>query len=61
MTSAERNRRKRRLERAGFVYVEGGWFKPGFAKRIEAQAEAYRDEIEEALAEELPRGRPPKP
>ena len=59
MTPTERQKRKRRLERAGFVYV-AGWLKPEFAKRVLAQIEAYRDAAERTAAAEPPRGRPKK-
>lgn len=59
MTAAERNRRKRRLEAAGFKALPTGWVKVAFAERAAAQVEAYRDEVEKAAAKDLPRGRPP--
>ena len=60
MTAAERNRRKRRLEAAGFKALPTGWVKAQFAERATAQVEAYSKEVEAAAAMDLPRGRPPK-
>jgi hypothetical protein len=60
MTAAERNRRKRRLERAGFKALPTGWVPSAYADRVAAQVEAYRDEVAKIEAKELPRGRPPK-
>lgn len=60
MTAAERNRRHRRLARAGFAALPTGWVPKAFAERAQAQVEAWREEVEAAEAQELPRGRPPK-
>lgn len=60
MTPAERQRRKRRLERAGLAALPTGWVSAAFAARAAAQVEAYQDKVEEALTVDPPRGRPPK-
>lgn len=56
--AAQRQNRKRRLERAGFIYV-AGWLRPEFGKRAQAQIDAYREEVERIANEDAPRGRPP--
>ena len=61
MTAAERNRRKRRLEAAGFRALPTGWVPASFAARAAAQVEAWQDEVAKAAAQDLPLGRPPKP
>lgn len=60
MTPAERNRRHRRLAKAGFAALPTGWVPEAYAKRVEAEVEAYRAKVEAAAARELPRGRPPR-
>ena len=60
MTAAERNRRKRRLEAAGFKALPTGWVPVAYAERVAAQVEAWRDKVSEIEARELPLGRPPK-
>jgi hypothetical protein len=59
MTAAERNRRKRRLEAAGFKALPTGWVKAQFAEHAAAEVEAYSKEAEEAAAMHLPLGRRP--
>lgn len=59
MTAAERNRRKRRLEAAGFKALPTGWVPAAYADRVTAQVEAYAADVEKAAQVELPRGRPP--
>lgn len=54
LTAAQRQR----LQEAGFVYVQGGWFRPGFAERIEQQREAYADEVHRTATTSRKRGRP---
>ena len=62
MTAAERNRRKRRLEAAGFKALPTGWIRDGdFYRSIVAQLEAFRGKVAEMEARELPLGRPKKP
>jgi hypothetical protein len=58
-----RMERKRRLERAGWTYYEGGWLPkthpagPNFAKQVEMHCE----DVAEILAQPaMPRGRPKK-
>jgi hypothetical protein len=60
MTPAERNRRKRRLEAAGFKALPTGWAPAAYVDRVAAQIEHYRAEVAKAEATELSRGRPPK-
>tara|TARA_R110000824_G_scaffold359628_1_gene547215 strand:+ start:431 stop:631 length:201 start_codon:yes stop_codon:yes gene_type:complete len=60
MTAAERNRRKRRLELAGFKALPTGWVPAAYADKVAAQVEAYRADVDAAADTELPRGRRPK-
>ena len=60
MTAAERNRRKRRLEAAGFKALPTGWVPASYADKIAVQVNTYRLDVEQAAAMNLPRGRPPK-
>ncbi|MBQ0803138.1 MAG: hypothetical protein KBT76_15535 [Sulfitobacter litoralis] len=60
MTPAERNRRKRRLEAAGFKALPTGWVPAAYADRVAAQVAAYRKEVDEAAQADMPLGRPPK-
>lgn len=60
MDAAERNRRKRRLEAAGFKALPTGWVPAAQAKKIAADVEKYLDQIETAAAVDLPIGRPRK-
>jgi hypothetical protein len=58
---------RRRLERAGYAYVQAGthaagWVPRAFAARVEAQIAAHRETVEAIAAEPVaPRGRPKKP
>ena len=58
MTAAERNRRKRRLEAAGFKALPTGWVPAAYADKVAYQVEAHREDTERAATQELPRGRP---
>jgi hypothetical protein len=59
MTAAERNRRKRRLEAAGFKALPTGWVRAQFAERAAAEVEACSKEVKVASAMPLPLGRRP--
>ena len=56
--NAERNRRKRRLERAGFKALPTGWVPIEFADKVAAVVEANRSEVTKAAVMHLPLGRP---
>lgn len=58
MSAAERNRRKRRLELAGFKALPTGWVPAEYAEKVAAMVEAYSKAVTEASTVELPRGRP---
>jgi hypothetical protein len=59
MTAAERNRRKRRLERAGYKALPTGWVPAAYADKVAAQVAAYHDDVEAAAVRDLPaRGKP---
>jgi hypothetical protein len=58
MSAAERNRRKRRLELAGFKALPTGWVPAEYADKVAAMVETYSKEVAEAAVVELPRGRP---
>ena len=60
MTAAERNRRKRRLESAGFKALPTGWLPASIADEVAAQVEAYLADVEAAAGKDLPLGRRPK-
>ena len=60
MTAAERNRRKRRLDAAGFKALPTGWVPAAYAEKVAADIEKYRDQIENAASVDLPIGRPRK-
>jgi hypothetical protein len=58
MTAAERNRRKRRLEAAGFKALPTGWVPVAYAERVADRVDAYAADVDAAAAKDLPLGRP---
>lgn len=61
MTATERQDRRRRLERAGFVALSG-WAPAEFAAEAAQVVEKHRAKVERIIAEPpAPRGRPKKP
>ena len=58
MNAAERQRRKRRLELAGFKALPTGWVPAEYADKVAEMVEAYSKEVQEASTVVLPMGRP---
>lgn len=55
MTAAARNRKARRLAVAGFAALPTGWVPASYAKKVAAQVEAYREDVEKAAAMDMPK------
>jgi hypothetical protein len=58
MSAAERQRRKRRLDLAGFKALPTGWVPIEFADKVAAVVEEHRSEVAKVATMHLPIGRP---